>query len=48
MEGTSWDGTAEENRAKYMSLFPAEDSLFPEEDSLFPEKSSLISEESSS
>ncbi|EIM91736.1 uncharacterized protein STEHIDRAFT_47689 [Stereum hirsutum FP-91666 SS1] len=25
MEGTSWDGTAEENRAKYMALFPDED-----------------------
>ena len=24
MEGTSWDGTADENRAKYMSLFGAE------------------------
>lgn len=25
MEGMSWDGTAEENRAKYMALFPDED-----------------------
>lgn len=29
MEGTSWEGTAEENRAKYMSLFPEEDSPGP-------------------
>lgn len=40
MEGTSWDGTAEENRAQYMSLFPAEDSLFSEKSSVFSEESS--------